>query len=84
MSPTAIHWVVLTGAFVICWFLALQIVMPIGGRSPHETGEGVEAGHDPGAPSRPRLLLKAGIATATAAIIWAILYALVLTRVLDL
>jgi predicted secreted protein len=84
MSPVAMHWVVLGGAFAIFWFLALQIVMPIGAETAHEVGEDVEAGHDPGAPARPRLLLKAGIATAAAVVMWAILYALVLSGVLNL
>ncbi len=84
MSPTALHWVVLGGAFIIFWFLALQIVIPIGGQSPHETGEDVKSGHDPGAPLRPRLGLKIAIATAAAVAMWAILYGLVLSRVIDL
>jgi len=84
VSAAAIHWVVLGGAFAIFWFLALQIVIPIGVRSPHETGEEVQPGHDPGAPSRPQLGLKVAIATAAAIVMWAILYALVLTGVLDL
>ena len=84
MSPTALHWVVLGGAFAIFWFLALQIVIPIGQQSPHETGETVQAGHDPGAPVEPRLGFKLAIATAAAVVMWAILYGLVLAGVLDL
>jgi predicted secreted protein len=78
------HWVVMGGAFAIFWFLALQIVIPIGAHTAGELGEQVQAGNDPGAPARPRLLLKVGIATAVAVVMWAILYALVLTHVLDL
>ncbi|HEY5047670.1 MAG TPA: DUF1467 family protein [Rhizomicrobium sp.] len=84
MSATAIHWVVLGGAFAIFWFLALQIVIPIGADTAHEAGEAVQAGHDPGAPVRPRLLFKVGIATAVAVVMWGILYALVLGGILDL
>jgi len=84
VSAQAIHWVVLGGAFAIFWFLALQIVIPIGAHTAHEAGERVEAGHDPGAPIQPRLLLKVGIATAAAIVMWLILYVLILTGVLDL
>jgi predicted secreted protein len=84
MSATAIHWVVLGGAFAIFWFLALQIVIPIGAETAQETGEAAQAGHDPGAPARPRLLLKVGIATAVAVVLWAILYGLILVGVLHL
>jgi predicted secreted protein len=84
MSAGAIHWVVLGGAFAIFWFLALQIVLPIGAYSPHETGEEVSPGTDPGAPARPRLGLKLGIATAVAIVAWAILYGLILLHVLNL
>ena len=84
MSPTALHWVVLGGAFAIFWFLALQIVIPIGTETAEESGQDVQVGHDPGAPARPRLLLKVGIATAVAVVLWAILYGLVLAGILNL
>ena len=78
------HWIVLVGAFFIFWFLALQIVMPMGVKTPHEAGDSVVAGTDPGAPYKPNLGLKALIATAAAVVLWGILYALILLRVLDL
>jgi predicted secreted protein len=84
MSAAAIHWVVLGGAFAIFWFLALQIVMPIGAHSPHEVGEDVHPGADPGAPANPRILLKVAIATGAAVVAWAIFYGLILAHVVDL
>lgn len=84
MSAGAIHWVVLGGAFIIFWFLALQVVMPMGAYTAHESGEKVGPGHDPGAPQRPRIVLKAGIATLAAIVMWGILYAFVVSGVLDL
>jgi predicted secreted protein len=78
------HWVVLVGAYIIVWFLALQIVLPIGIRNPQDTGEAVVAGSDPGAPAMPRLGLKLAIATAAATVVWAVFYGLVLTKVLDI
>lgn len=73
--------VVLGGAFVILWWMSLLIVLPIGVHA----GEGeTVAGADPGAPQKPKLLLKAGIATAAAIVLWLAFYALVLTGVIAL
>lgn len=46
--------VVLSGSFVVLWFLSLFVLLPIG-----LSGET----NDHGAPVKPRLLLKAIIAT---------------------
>jgi predicted secreted protein len=79
-----LHWIVLVGAFFIFWFLALQIVMPMGVKTPHESGDSVVAGTDPGAPYKPNLGIKALIATGVAVVLWCILYALIRLHVLDL
>jgi predicted secreted protein len=72
------HWVVLVGAYVILWFLVLQILLPIGIKAPHESGEEAHALADAGAPSNPRIALKALIASGVAAVLWLIFYALIL------
>jgi predicted secreted protein len=70
-----IHGTVLVSAFAILWFLALFCLFPIGlGEVDPETG----------APTNPRLLLKAGLATVIAAVLWAIFYALIVFHVVDL
>ena len=70
-----IHGVVLFSAFLIFWFLALFCLLPVGlGDVDPETG----------APLSPKLLLKVGIATAIAAALWVVFYALILTGVLEL
>jgi len=70
-----IHGAVLVSAFAILWFLALFCLFPIGlGEVDPETG----------APKNPRLLLKAGLATIIAAILWAIFYALIALHLVDL
>ncbi|HEY1615632.1 MAG TPA: DUF1467 family protein [Rhizomicrobium sp.] len=76
------HWVVLFGAFAILWFLALQILLPIG-LAPAEENSGDPAVGDPGAPVRPRLGLKLAGATVIAVVVWTIFYALVVTRIID-
>jgi predicted secreted protein len=70
-----IHGAVLVSAFAILWFLALFCLFPIGlGELDPETG----------APKNPRLLLKAGLATVIAAVLWALFYALIAFHILDL
>jgi len=70
-----VHASVLVGAYVIFWFLALFCLLPVGlGEVDPETG----------APLSPKLLLKAGIATAIAAALWVVFYALIAAGVVDL
>ena len=70
-----IHGAVLISAFLILWFLALFCLLPIGlGAVDPETG----------APVRPRLLLKVGIATAAATVLWIVFYVLILLHIVDL
>jgi predicted secreted protein len=70
-----IHGAVLVSAFLILWFLALFCLLPIGlGRVDPQTG----------APMRPRLLLKVGIASAAASVLWIVFYVLILLHVVDL
>jgi predicted secreted protein len=57
--------------FVTIWFTVLFAVLPIGIRSQAESGE-IVPGSDPGAPTSPRLLLKAGITTLVAAVMFVI------------
>jgi predicted secreted protein len=78
------HWIVLGGAFAIFWFLALQVVLPMGNHTPHETGEALVTGTDPGAPLSPRLGFKVAIATGAAVVMWLVFYVLVLLKVFDL
>ncbi len=64
----AVHASVLVSAFAILWFLAFFCLLSV------RLGE-----VDPqtGAPLDPKLLLKAGIATVVAAVLWAVFYALI-------
>lgn len=70
-----VHASVLVGAYVVFWFLALFCLLPVGlGKVDSETG----------APLSPKLLLKAGIATAIAAVLWVGFYILIAIHVIDL
>jgi len=70
-----VHASVLVGAYVIFWFLALFCLLPVG------LGE---VDPESGAPLSPKLLLKAGIATAIAAVLWVGFYILIAFGVFDL
>ena len=69
------HWAVLVSAYLIFWFLALFILIPvpIGGRDP-ETG----------APLKPMLMRKAVYATLVAAGLFAVFYGLIAFKVMAL
>ena len=75
MTVLIVHWAVLLSAFLIFWFLALFCLLSVGlGEVDPETG----------APLSPKLLLKAGIATAIAAVLWIAFYVMILMGVFDL
>ena len=70
-----IHGAILVSAFVIFWFLALFVLLPMGvGGADPETG----------APHKPMILRKAGYATLAAAVLWCIFYALIAFKVVEL
>lgn len=61
--------------YFIVWWVTLFVVLPWGVRNPHESGQPVAEGTDPGAPVNPQLLRKAVITTILASAIFALLYA---------
>jgi predicted secreted protein len=73
---TLVHEVALFGTFPICWFLSFFCLLPVGLGGEHDP--------DTGAPLNPMLGRKALIATAIAAVLWVIFYALIQFKVLDL
>jgi len=75
MIPGIVHGAVLISAFLVLWFLAFFCLLPIGlGAVDPQTG----------APQKPMLGRKALIATAAAAVLWIVFYALILFHVVDL
>ena len=75
MTVLIVHWAVLLSAFLIFWFLTFFCLLSVGlGDVDPETG----------APLSPKLGLKAGIATAIAAALWVVFYALILFGMFDL
>jgi predicted secreted protein len=63
--------------FITIWWTVLFAVLPFGVRSQHEEGT-VVSGTDPGAPVRPRLLVKALWTTLISVVIFAGLVAYIL------
>lgn len=55
------------------WWTVLFAILPWGVRSLHEEGGG-PAGADPGAPSNPRLLMKAGWTTAVTTVLFSLFW----------
>jgi predicted secreted protein len=43
-------WTTALAIYFVMWWIVLFAVLPFGVRNPHEAGEAVEPGHDPGAP----------------------------------
>ncbi|MDP7344518.1 MAG: DUF1467 family protein [Alphaproteobacteria bacterium] len=66
--------------FVIAWWLGWFLTLPFGNRAPDKS----EPGHASSAPVRPRLLIKAAIATAIACVLTAIITLVILSDWIDL
>lgn len=65
------------GIYVICWWVCLFAILPIGVRGVHEQANAPE-GHDPGAPQAPNLKQKALWTTLAAAALWLVVVGLIL------
>ena len=63
----------LIAVYIVVWWLTFVAVLPIGSHSHHETGAEIVAGSDPGAPVKPRLVMKGLITTVLAAALTALL-----------
>ena len=54
--------------YILLWWWVLFMTLPFGAKAP----ENVEKGHATSAPQKPRLLMKAGVTTLIAAVLWLI------------
>ncbi len=61
-------------AFACIWMVSLFLVLPWGIHNPHEAGQQIVKGTDPGAPVAPRMLLKVGVTTIIALVLWTALF----------
>jgi predicted secreted protein len=69
--------------YFLIWWLTLFAVLPWGVRSQHEGGDMVP-GTDPGAPAIPRVWWKLLWTTIVSAVIFAILYAIYVNKLVSL
>ncbi len=63
------NWFTGTLAFLVIWWLTLFAILPWGNRPV----ENPEEGHATSAPAKPRLLLKFGVTTVVAGLLFALL-----------
>jgi predicted secreted protein len=70
------------GVYFICWWLAFFIMLPIGVRIEEEGA--IEPGFATSAPVAPKLWIKALGATVLSAIIFAVVYVVVIYRLIPL
>ena len=70
--------------YFIIWWLVLFTVLPWGAHSHHETDADVEPGNAPSAPLRPRILLKFAITTVAATAVFALVYVVIVYRLISL
>lgn len=81
------RWVVLGGAYVILWWTALFVLLPIGLHNEDDPPGEFKLGVEPKTPSsahKPRLLLKIAGATVVASVFWGIFYVLVMMNIVRL
>jgi predicted secreted protein len=64
-------WSLGTATYFIIWWVLLFAVLPFGVQSQHELDD-IVPGSEPGAPARPRLVLKLAVNTVIAGFLWAI------------
>ena len=70
--------------YFVIWWVVLFTVLPFGVRNASETGEAVEAGNDPGAPTIPALRAKLTWTTIVASVVFAICWVVYVYRLVTL
>jgi predicted secreted protein len=73
----------LVAIYLICWWVVLFCVLPLGMQSHHEAGVDAQGG-DPGSPVTPNLKRKFITTTWVAAIVWAVVILIIVTGVFPL
>jgi predicted secreted protein len=76
-------WTSALAIYFIIWWLVLFVVLPLRVKNAAETGEAVEEGNDAGAPVAHGLKWKAGVTTVLATIVFALVYWLLTSQVLE-
>lgn len=69
--------------YVICWWLVLFVILPIGIRTQDEEGV-VEPGTPGSAPGRPMLARRLVATTIISAVLFAFIYAVIVHRIISI
>lgn len=69
--------------YIILWWLAFFLMLPIGARSHYEAGEAPPPGSEHGAPLAHRIGFKAMLAAAIAVPLWGLVYWAVSVNLFD-
>ena len=77
-------WTTAAAIYFIIWWVVLFAVLPFGVRNASESGEAVEPGNDPGAPSVPALKAKLIWTTIVASVVFAICWVVYVYRLVSL
>jgi len=77
-------WSTAAAIYFVIWWVVLFTVLPFGVRNASETGEAVEAGNDPGAPTIPALRAKLIWTTMIASVVFAICWVVYVYRLVSL
>jgi predicted secreted protein len=77
-------WTTAAAIYFVIWWVVLFTVLPFGVRNASESGEEVEAGNDPGAPTAPALKAKLVWTTIVATVVFAICWVVYVYRLVTL
>ncbi|MGH6661750.1 MAG: DUF1467 family protein [Rhodospirillales bacterium] len=69
------------GIYAIIWWLVIFMVLPWGVR--RIDTEALGKGEDPGAPEKPRMVMKLLVTTGISAVIFALLYLVIVSGVIS-
>ncbi len=73
-------WITAVAVYVIVWWLVIFTTLPFGVRREEEP----QPGHDPGAPQKPMMWIKAGATTVIAALVTGAIWAAIEYRVIEI
>lgn len=76
-------WTSAAVVFIVIWWLVFFIALPLGVKPPHEVGEEVGEGHEPGAPVRPLLGRKFLGTTIVSVLLWGVVYWIISNEIIS-
>ena len=74
-------WTTSLATYAIIWWLVILMVLPWGIRRIEP--EDLREGDDPGAPEKPRMLIKVAVTTGVSGVIFGLVYLVVISGVIS-